>query len=105
MLKTYNKTTRQRVISIDGVKLSPGVDVYFLHFPKSRGIIVGITKDEITVLWSIFPNNNDVVFPSFRQNVGYISSSSIISIQPMTGPSAAVFYHEYKYNQEPSGSK
>ena len=92
MLRTYQilLSPYERIISlVEGVKLSPGVEVHFIRAPKSRGIIVGVTKTQITVLWTITPEAGvDItIFPPQAYNV--------TSIQPMSLPSGHIFYDEY----------
>ena len=71
-----------------------------------RGIVVAINDDEVAVLWSIDPQELD--FSKFTMPIikkappGGLFQQSNFRLQPMSVPSGAVFYLDYKYgNKEP----
>ncbi len=70
-----------------------------------RGIVVAVTEDEIAVLWSTCSQEVDdfskFTFPSLRRSTtGPLIAKQLVSIQPMSVPSSAIFYLDYKYGNE-----
>ena len=69
-----------------------------------RGVVIGVTQDEVAVLWSDEPQSgfDKFAFPIIRQVSPRLTANSIGSIQPMTAPTGGIFYMDYTYG---SGSQ
>ena len=111
MIKKYNTRTetgidyvKHGVAACDGGVLTPGSVVFYTGHPTSRGIVIAVTDDVLTVLWSVEPDFSAYKFP--LPPLRRIGPQNLISIQPMSIPNGGIFYLNYKYGEktEPSGS-
>ena len=78
----------------------PGAYVAARRDDLSRGVIIAVIDEEVTVLWSVLPRE-DVKFTNFttfsmplvRRAPASILTSEIIGVQPMVLPSTgSIFY-------------
>lgn len=60
------------------------------------GMVVSITSDGTTVLWTRDPHVT-VTFPNVQRAAQQPIAASIIKVQPMTAPVGNVFYLDYTY--------
>jgi hypothetical protein len=87
-------------------RLAPG-DWVTHHEQGGKGIVVAITRDEVSVLWSIEPEPVDLsrfAFPIIRRTFPTLRAQQLVSIQPMSVPSGAIFYMDYTYGSGSSGA-
>jgi hypothetical protein len=79
-------------------KLVPGLRVRHSFDRKSDGIIIAITNDQISVMWTVEPEPfRDFIAPLIRRVSPGLIANQIISVQPMTAPVGGVFYMDYTY--------
>ena len=68
------------------------------------GIIVAINDDQMSVLWSVQPNNlsafSSIAFPLVRRVFTPNLAQQLIQVQPMTAPVGGVFYMDYTYGDQ-----
>lgn len=70
------------------------------------GMVVAVHDDVIVILWSEAPAPDtfaNTVFPVVRRATPTLIASQLVSIQPMTAPSGALFYMDYAYGSGPTG--
>ena len=73
-IKTYNQVLESHLLGVFGQTscqdIVPGVAVYWQEeYATTRGIVLAIDDDSITVLWSSPPKDNDDWFYSARKLV------------------------------------
>ncbi len=72
-----------------------------------NGIVISVNATEINVLWSVEPTDPlaSMVLPLVRRAHVPLIANQLVSVQPMTMPSAAIFYHDYTYGSGSKGEK
>ncbi len=83
------------------VELKPG-DWITHHRNGGRGMIVAITCDQMSVLWSEEPSSGfeKFAFPMVRRTFTPLIAQQLVSVQPMTAPAGSIFYLDYVYQSE-----
>ena len=95
----YNST----LLDMDG-KMNPepvvGDAVRSFYSPKSIGIVIDRpTPIESTVLWNDYKNPLEGRLRSAPVNYTQ-TANELVTVQPMTGPSALTFYLDYTFKNE-----
>lgn len=82
--------------------LEPG-DWVFHEKYEGVGMIVAITDDEVSILWSQEPKQDpfsSIVFPVVRRVFPQMVAQQLVSVQPMSLPKGLIFYMDYTYGNE-----
>jgi hypothetical protein len=62
------------------------------------GMVVAVTEDQITILWSEEPKRPaGFAFPNVRRVQPGLIANQLVSVQPMTAPTGLIFYMDYVY--------
>jgi len=92
-------------------------DVNTSHLPKrpgdtvehatdhGRGILIAINDDNVTILWSVAPDDRispftTIAMPKVRRVYGGLIANQLVSVQPMSMPSSLIFYLDYAYGED-----
>lgn len=70
---------------------------------KDIGLVLEIVDEyQVRVLWpGASPSKTGFMFPAVRGVFPSLRAQNLVSIQPMTLPSASIFYLDYKYGDGP----
>lgn len=117
-LKTYDRTYFDaegrslpwpfNVIDDDGVlvidswtEIAPGKWVTHVNY-GGKGMVVAVNDEQLTILWSEEPRGSFTGFtaPLVRRVFVPQIAQQLVSIQPMSLPSASIFYMDYTYGEE-----
>ena len=94
-------------------------DVDTSHLPKrpgdtvehvtdhGRGILIAISEEQVTILWSVPPDENErvkqfstIAFPVVRRVFGSQIANQLVSTRPMSLPAGLIFYLDYTYGED-----
>ena len=106
-LKTYDRVHADGTPADIGLKTvdedqvwAPGVWVTD-RAVGGLGMIVAINDEQVTVLWSVEPKwpvgFSNIALPLVRRVFNPQIAQQLISVQPMTAPTSAIFYMDHKY--------
>ena len=74
-----------------------------------KGLIVAVSADEVSVLWSVEPKApspfSRFAFPLVRKVYPQALAHQLVSVQPMSMPSGNIFYMDYKYGSGSLGAQ
>lgn len=104
-LKTHDWPS---IIPIDSEEVNPGALVRHKLYEGSLGTCISRAWGpddkpmQVTVLWTRYPKGFDL--SSVRPVSPGLIASELVKVQPMTMPQGGIFYMDYTYGQDVSGS-